>query len=548
MVYSLVLVYKTTLMITCENLSLSFGGRKLFEDVTLKFVPGNCYGVIGANGAGKSTFLKVLSGVIAPTHGTVSVTPKDRIATLKQDHFIFDDEEVLRTVLMGHAELMQVIKDREAIYAKEEFTEEDGDKASDLETLFTDLDGWEAESNAAILLSGLGIPTELHNKKMRELVDGDKVKVLLAQSLFGKPDILLLDEPTNHLDIEAIEWLEDFIMAFEKTVIVVSHDRHFLNTVCTHMADIDFGKITLFTGNYDFWYESSQLAQRMIEDKHKKLEEKAQELKAFIARFSANKSKSRQATSRRKLLDKLTLDDIRPSSRKYPFFGFKPNREPGDQILKCNNLSKSVDGALLFRNGNLVVDKGNRICVVGENEIAVSNFYKIISNELTPDAGDFSWGITTSQAYFPKDNAQYFSEKNTSLIDWMRQYSEEKAETFIRGFLGRFLFSGEDATKKVGVLSGGEKVRCMFGKIVLTGANVLLLDGPTNHLDLESITALNNALMRFPGVILFSSHDHEFNQSLANRVIEITESGFLDHRMTYDEYLAEKKKSKTASS
>lgn len=544
MVYSLVLVYKTTLMITCENLSLSFGGRKLFEDVTLKFVPGNCYGVIGANGAGKSTFLKVLSGVIAPTHGTVSVTPKDRIATLKQDHFIFDDEEVLRTVLMGHAELMQVIKDREAIYAKEEFTEEDGDKASDLETLFTDLDGWEAESNAAILLSGLGITTELHNKKMRELVDGDKVKVLLAQSLFGKPDILLLDEPTNHLDIEAIEWLEDFIMAFEKTVIVVSHDRHFLNTVCTHMADIDFGKITLFTGNYDFWYESSQLAQRMIEDKHKKLEEKAQELKAFIARFSANKSKSRQATSRRKLLDKLTLDDIRPSSRKYPFFGFKPNREPGDQILKCNNLSKSVDGALLFKNGNLVVDKGNRICVVGENEIAVSNFYKIISNELTPDAGDFSWGITTSQAYFPKDNAQYFSEKNTSLIDWMRQYSEEKAETFIRGFLGRFLFSGEDATKKVGVLSGGEKVRCMFGKIVLTGANVLLLDGPTNHLDLESITALNNALMRFPGVILFSSHDHEFNQSLANRVIEITGSGFVDYRMTYDEYLEEKKKLK----
>jgi ATPase subunit of ABC transporter with duplicated ATPase domains len=531
-------------MITCENLSLSFGGRKLFEDVTLKFVPGNCYGVIGANGAGKSTFLKVLSGVIAPTHGTVSVTPKDRIATLKQDHFIFDDEEVLRTVLMGHAELMQVIKDREAIYAKEEFTEEDGDKASDLETLFTDLDGWEAESNAAILLSGLGITTELHNKKMRELVDGDKVKVLLAQSLFGKPDILLLDEPTNHLDIEAIEWLEDFIMAFEKTVIVVSHDRHFLNTVCTHMADIDFGKITLFTGNYDFWYESSQLAQRMIEDKHKKLEEKAQELKAFIARFSANKSKSRQATSRRKLLDKLTLDDIRPSSRKYPFFGFKPNREPGDQILKCNDLSKTVDGALLFKNGNLVVDKGNRICVVGENEIAVSNFYKIISNELKPDTGDFSWGITTSQAYFPKDNAQYFSDKNTSLIDWMRQYSEEKAETFIRGFLGRFLFSGEDATKKVGVLSGGEKVRCMFGKIVLTGANALLLDGPTNHLDLESITALNNALIRFPGVILFSSHDHEFNQSLANRVVEITESGFVDYRMTYDEYLEEKKKLK----
>jgi len=529
-------------MITCENLSLSFGGRKLFEDVSLKFVPGNCYGVIGANGAGKSTFLKVLSGIIAPTHGTVSITPRERIATLKQDHFMFDDEEVLRTVLMGHSELMAVIKEREAIYAKEEFTEADGDRASDLETQFTDLEGWEAESNAAILLSGLGISTDLHNKKMRELVDGDKVKVLLAQALFGKPDVLLLDEPTNHLDIDAIEWLEDFIMAFEKTVIVVSHDRHFLNTVCTHMADIDFGRITLFTGNYDFWYESSQLAQRMIEEKHKKLEEKAQDLKAFIARFSANKSKSRQATSRRKLLDKLTLDDIRPSSRKYPFFGFKPNREPGDQILKCNNLSKSVEGSLLFKNGNLTVDKGNRICFVGDNEIAISAFYKLIAGELTPDSGDHSWGITTSQAYFPKDNAEYFADKNLSLIDWMRQYSEEKAETFIRGFLGRFLFSGDDATKKVGVLSGGEKVRCIFGKIVLTGANILILDGPTNHLDLESITALNNALIRFPGVILFSSHDHEFNQSLANRVVEITENGFIDYRMTYDEFLAEKKK------
>ncbi len=539
------LVYKSPPMITCENLSLSFGGRKLFEDVTLKFVPGNCYGVIGANGAGKSTFLKVLSGVIAPTHGTISITPRERIATLKQDHFMFDEEEVLRTVMMGHNELMEVIKEREAIYAKEDFTEEDGDKASDLETRFTDLEGWEAESNAAILLSGLGISTDLHNKKMRELVDGDKVKVLLAQVLFGKPDILLLDEPTNHLDIDAIEWLEDFIMAFEKTVIVVSHDRHFLNTVCTHMTDIDFGKITLFTGNYDFWYESSQLAQRMLEDKNKKLEEKVQDLKAFITRFSANKSKSRQATSRRKLLDKLTLNDIRPSSRKYPFFGFKPNREPGDQILKCDNLSKTVDGALFFKQGHLTVDKGNRICIVGENELAVSTFYKIVAGELKPDTGDYAWGITTSQAYFPKDNALYFNDKNTTLIDWIRQYSEEKAETFVRGFLGRFLFSGEDATKKVGVLSGGEKVRCLFGKIVLTGANILLLDGPTNHLDLESITSLNSALMRFQGVILFSSHDHEFNQSLANRVVEITENGFVDYRMTYDEYLTEKKKKKS---
>ncbi|MBM4303741.1 MAG: ATP-binding cassette domain-containing protein [Deltaproteobacteria bacterium] len=531
-------------MISCENLSLSFGGRKLFDDVTLKFVPGNCYGVIGANGAGKSTFLKVLSGVIPPSTGKVSITPRERIATLKQDHFIYDNEEVLRTVLMGHTELISVIKEREEIYAKEEFTEKDGDRASELETLFTDLEGWEAESNAAILLAGLGISTELHNKKMRELVDGDKVKVLLAQALFGKPDILLLDEPTNHLDVDAIEWLEDFLMVFEKTVIVVSHDRHFLNTVCTHMTDIDFGKITLFTGNYDFWYESSQLAQRMLEEKNKKLEDKAQELKAFIARFSANKSKSKQATSRRKLLDKLTLDDIRPSSRKYPFFGFKPGREPGDQILKCQDLSCSVDGSELFTKGNLVVDKGNRICVVGDNEIAISSFYRIIASELSPDRGEFSWGVTTSQAYFPKDNANYFNDRNISLIDWMRQYSEEKAETFIRGFLGRFLFSGDDATKKVGVLSGGEKVRCMFGKIVLTGANVLLLDGPTNHLDLESITALNNALMRFPGVILFSSHDHEFNQSLANRVLEITSSGFIDYRMTYDDYLAEKRKAK----
>ena len=538
------LVYKSALMITCEKLALSFGGRKLFEDVTLKFVPGNCYGVIGANGAGKSTFLNVLSGVIAPTLGSVSITPRERIATLKQDHFIFDNEEVLRTVMMGHTELMQVIKDRETIYAKDDFTEEDGDKASDLETRFTDLDGWEAESNAAILLSGLGISTALHTKKMRELADQDKVKVLLAQAIFGKPDILLLDEPTNHLDIEAIEWLEDFIMSFEKTVIVVSHDRHFLNTVCTHMVDIDFGKIGLFTGNYDFWYESSQLAQKMLEDKNKKTEEKVQDLKAFITRFSANKSKSRQATSRRKLLEKLTLDDIRPSSRKYPFFGFKPNREPGDQILKVNQISKSVDGALLFKNASLLVDKGNRICVVSDNEIAVSTFYQIIANELKPDTGDFSWGVTTSHAFLPKDNAHYFTDKTMPLIDWMRDFSEEKTETFIRGFLGRFLFSGEDAQKKVTVLSGGEKVRCMFGKIILTGANILLLDGPTNHLDLESITALNNALIRFPGVILFSCHDHEFNQSLANRVIEINENGITDFRMTYDDYLAQKKKNK----
>lgn len=524
-------------MISTEKLSLSFGGRKLFEDVNIKFVPGNCYGLIGANGAGKSTFLKILSGEISPSHGTVSVTPGERISVLKQDHFVFDEKETLNTVMMGQAELMKLLEEREALYAKEEFTDADGDRASELEAEFGDIGGWEAESNAAILLDGLGIGTDLHKKKLRELTGSQKVKVLLAQALFGNPDILLLDEPTNHLDTAAIHWLEEFLLAYEKTVIVVSHDRHFLNTVCTHMADIDFGKIQIYTGNYDFWYESSQLALRMQEEKNKKLEEKASDLKAFIARFSANKSKSKQATSRRKLLDKLTLDDIKPSSRRYPFAGFKAGREVGDQILKVTNLSKKIDGVTLFENVSFEVDKGNKILFVGENENAVSALFKILAGEMKPDMGEVSWGITTSQAYFPKDNSEYFQNSSLTLVDWLRQFTEDKSETFVRGYLGRMLFSGEDALKQVKVLSGGERVRCMLAKMMLSSANVLLMDGPTNHLDLESITAVNNGLIRFNGIVLFSSHDHQFNETIANRVLEFSPSGVTDHRTTYDEYL-----------
>lgn len=525
-------------MISVEKLSLSFGGRKLFEDVNIKFVPGNCYGLIGANGAGKSTFLKILSGEVSPSTGTVSITPGERISVLKQDHFVYDEKEVLNTVMIGQPELMKLLEEREALYAKEEFTDADGDRASELETEFGEIGGWEAESNAAILLDGLGIATDLHKKKLKELTGSQKVKVLLAQALFGNPDILLLDEPTNHLDIAAIKWLEDFIMAFEKTVIVVSHDRHFLNVVCTHMADIDYSKIQIYTGNYDFWYESSQLALRMQEEKNKKMEEKATELKAFIARFSANKSKSKQATSRRKLLDKLTLDDIKPSSRRYPFAGFKAGREVGDQILKVNNLSKKVEGVTLFEKVSFEIDKGNKIVIVGKNEVAISNLFKILAGEVKPDTGDFSWGITTSQAFFPKDNAEYFQNSNLTLVDWLRQFTEDKSETFVRGFLGRMLFSGEDALKQVKVLSGGERVRCMLARMMLSSANVLLLDGPTNHLDLESITAVNNGLIRFGGIVLFSSHDHQFNETIANRVLELTPTGIVDYRMTYDEYLA----------
>ncbi len=531
-------------MLSTENLSLSFGGRKLFEDVNLRFVPGNCYGVIGANGAGKSTFLKIVAGDITPSSGTVAITPGERIGVLKQDHFEFDDYEVLRTVLKGHAKLFSIIEEREVLYAKDEMTDAEGERVSDLEMEFTDLNGWEAESDASTLLSGLGIPDSLHTKKMRELKDGEKVKVLLAQALFGKPDILLLDEPTNHLDAQAIRWLEDFIARFEKTILVVSHDRHFLNMVCTHMVDIDYGKMTIYSGNYDFWYESSQLALKLQEEKNKRAEDKVEDLKAFIARFSANKSKSRQATSRRKLLEKIKPEDIKPSTRRYPFVGFKPEREVGDLILTVKDLKKVVDGTTLFENGNFVIDKGDKIAFVGENEVAITTLFQVLAGELKQDAGTLTWGITTSQAYFPKDNAEFFKNSELNLIDWLRQYSNEKSESFIRGFLGRMLFSGDEAMKKVKVLSGGEKVRCMLSRMMLTSSNVLILDGPTNHLDLESITAVNNGLIRFNGIVLFSSHDHQFNETIANRVIEVTPKGFIDFKMNYEEYLDKKLKEK----
>lgn len=527
-------------MISTEKVSLSFGGRKLFDDVTVKFVPGNCYGLIGANGAGKSTLLKILAGELAPTTGSVSITPGERISVLRQNHFEFDDLQVIQTVMMGQPELVKLMKEREELYAKEEFSDADGDRASDLEEEFGNAGGWEAESNAAILLSGLGVPTESHTKKLKELPDAHKVKVLLAQALFGKPDVLLLDEPTNHLDIAAIKWLEEFIGAFEKTVIVVSHDRHFLNMVCTHMADIDYGKVKTYTGNYDFWYESSQLALKLQEEKNRKQEDKANELKSFIARFSANKSKSRQATSRRKQLEKLTLDDIPASTRRYPFVGFKPAREVGDQILRVENLSKSLEGKVLFENVKFTIDKGEKVVFVSDNEVATTTLFQILAEEVKADKGEMQWGITTSRSYFPKDNSPYFQNSDLNLVDWLRQFSEEKSETFIRGFLGRMLFSGEEGMKKVKVLSGGEKVRCMLAKMMLASANVLILDGPTNHLDLESITAVNNGLVRFSEIVLFASHDHQFNETVANRVIELTPKGAIKHRMTYDEYLATK--------
>ncbi len=529
-------------MISTENVSLSYGGRRLFEEVSLKFVPGNTYGVIGANGAGKSTFLKILAGMIAPDSGSITITPGERLAYLKQDHYAYDDIEVLKTVIMGQPELWSIIQEKEVLYAKDDMTDAEGDRLADLEERFGDLNGWEADSNAGILLAGIGIPNELHEKKMRELSGGEKVKVLIAQALFGEPDILLLDEPTNHLDIQAIQWLEEFLADYEKTVLVVSHDRHFLNQVCTHMVDIDFGKIQLFTGNYDFWYESTQLALRMATEKHRRAEEKAAELKTFIARFSANASKSRQATSRKKLLEKLTLDDIKPSTRRYPFVGFKPDREAGDQLLRVQHVSKTIDGEKVLNDVSFEIKKGNKVAFVGDNDIARSTLFKILAGELKPDSGEFTWGITTSQSYFPKDNAQYFSQSDLSLIDWLRQFSEDKSETFLRGFLGRVLFSGEEALKKVNVLSGGERVRCMLARMMLTGANVLILDEPTNHLDLESITAVNNGLIRFPGTVLFATQDHQFNQTVANRVIEITPRGIVDHQKSYDEYLSAQKK------
>ncbi|GIO26764.1 ABC-F family ATP-binding cassette domain-containing protein [Ornithinibacillus bavariensis] len=528
-------------MITVTNVSLRYGDKKLFEDVNLKFTPGNCYGVIGANGAGKSTFLKILSGEIEPQTGNVSLSPGERLAVLKQDHFAYEAFPVLETVLMGHDRLYAVKQEKDQIYMKADFTEEDGMRAAELEGEFAEMNGWEAESDAAILLKGLGIEEELHTKLMSELTGDEKVKVLLAQALFGNPDILLLDEPTNGLDIQAIQWLEEFLINFENTVIVVSHDRHFLNKVCTHIADVDYGKIQIYIGNYDFWYESSQLASKMAQEANKKKEEKIKELQAFIARFSANASKSRQATSRKKLLENITLDDIKPSSRKYPYIAFTPEREIGNDLLRVEGLSKTIGGEKVLDNVSFIMNKDDKIAFVGKNDIAKTTLFKILMGEMKPDSGSFKWGITTSQSYFPKDNSEFFENGNLTLVDWLRQFSpEDETETFLRGFLGRMLFSGEEALKKANVLSGGEKVRCMLSKMMLSNANVLLLDEPTNHLDLESIQSLNNGLIKFKGSILFTSHDHQFIDSIANRLIEITPNGIIDKEMRYDEYVRDK--------
>ena len=528
-------------MITVTNVGLRYGDRKLFEDVNIKFTPGNCYGLIGANGAGKSTFLKILSGEIEAQTGDVSMGPNERLAVLKQNHFEYEEIEVMKVVIMGHQRLYEVMQEKDAIYMKEDFTDEDGMRAAELEGEFADLNGWEAESDAAILLKGLGITEDLHDKKMSELTGSEKVKVLLAQALFGKPDVLLLDEPTNHLDLQAIKWLEEFLINFENTVIVVSHDRHFLNKVCTHIADLDFGKIKIYVGNYDFWYESSQLALKLSQESNKKKEEKIKELQAFIARFSANASKSKQATSRKKLLDKISLDDIQPSSRRYPYVNFTQEREVGNDLLRVENLSKTIEGEQLLNNINFIMNKGDKIAIVGRNELAKTTLFKILAGEMEADAGNYKWGITTSQAYFPMDNSEYFEGCDLTLVDWLRQYSpQDDSESFLRGFLGRMLFSGEEVLKKASVLSGGEKVRCMLSKMMLSGANVLLLDGPTNHLDLESITALNNGLTSYKGSMIFASHDHQFVQTVANRIIEITPKGVVDKMMTYDEYLEDK--------
>ncbi|WP_342601801.1 ATP-binding cassette domain-containing protein [Peribacillus sp. FSL E2-0159] len=525
-------------MITVNNVGLRYGDRKLFEDVNIKFTPGNCYGLIGANGAGKSTFLKILSGEIEAQSGDVHMGPGERLAVLKQDHFAYEEEEVLKVVIMGHERLYEVMQEKDAIYMKENFTDEDGMKAAELEGEFAELNGWEAEPEASILLKGLGIAEDLHTKKMAELNGGDKVKVLLAQALFGKPDVLLLDEPTNHLDLKAIKWLEEFLINFENTVIVVSHDRYFLNKVCTHIADLDFGKIKVYIGNYDFWYESSQLALKLTQDANKKKEEKIKELQNFIARFSANASKSSQATSRKKLLDKISLDDIQPSSRRYPYVGFTPDREIGNDLLRVDGISKTIDGVKILDNVSFTMNKGDKIAFVGKDEIAKTTMFKILAGEIEPDSGSFKWGVTTSQAYFPKDNAEFFEGVDLTLVDWLRQYSpNDQSESFLRGFLGRMLFSGDEVTKKASVLSGGEKVRCMLSKMMLSGSNVLMLDEPTNHLDLESITALNNGLISFKGSMIFSSHDHQFIQTIANRIIELTPKGTVDKQMSYDEYL-----------
>ncbi|MEC2074782.1 ABC-F family ATP-binding cassette domain-containing protein [Metabacillus fastidiosus] len=525
-------------MIQVSNVSLRFGDRKLFEDVNIKFTPGNCYGLIGANGAGKSTFLKILSGEIEAQTGDVSMGPGERLAVLKQNHFEYEEHEVLTTVIMGHKRLYDVMQEKDAIYMKADFSDEDGMRAAELEGEFAELNGWEAESEAAILLKGLGIGEELHAKKMADLTGSEKVKVLLAQALFGQPDVLLLDEPTNHLDIHAIKWLEEFLINFENTVIVVSHDRHFLNKVCTHIADLDFSKIQIYVGNYDFWYESSQLALKLGQEANKKKEEKIKELQNFIARFSANASKSKQATSRKKLLDKISLDDIKPSSRRYPYVNFTPEREIGNDVLRVEGISKTIDGVKVLDNISFIMNKEDKIAFVGRDEIAITTLFKILTGEMEADSGTFKWGVTTSQAYFPKDNSEYFDGTEPTLVDWLRQYSpEDQSESFLRGFLGRMLFSGEEVLKKPSVLSGGEKVRCMLSKAMLSSANILILDEPTNHLDLESITALNNGLISFKGAMLFTSHDHQFVQTVANRIIEVSANGLVDKQTTYDEFL-----------
>ena len=526
-------------MIAAQGVSLQYGGRVLFNDVNINFTKGNCYGLIGANGAGKSTFLKILAGELEPNKGSVFITPGERMAVLKQDHFLFDEFDVVECVLYGHKRLYDIRKEKDALYMKEDFTDEDGIKAAELEGEFAELDGWAAESNAEMLLNGLGVTNEFHYAKMKELTGGQKVKVLLAQALFGNPDILLLDEPTNHLDIHAIKWLEDFLMNFENTVIVVSHDRHFLNKVCTNIADIDYGKITMFVGNYDFWYSYTQMTQRQLKDQNKRVEQKIKELQDFIQRFSANASKAKQATSRKKLLDNLQMDTIKPSSRRYPFCSFKQDREVGNDVLLVDGISKTIDGKKVLNDVSFMIRPHEKVAFVGKDEIARTTLFQILMGELEPDEGSFKWGITTKTAYFPKDNTEYFEGNKDSLIEWLRPFAKEgeQYDSDIRGWLGRMLFSGEEALKEAGVISGGEKVRCMLCKMMMSGANVMILDEPTNHLDLESITALNEGLTEYKGTLLFDSHDHQFVQTIADRIIEILPGGIIDRQMTYDEYI-----------
>lgn len=525
-------------MIQANNVTLRVGKKALFEDVNIKFTAGNCYGIIGANGAGKSTFLKILSGRLETTSGDVTITPGERLSFLEQDHFKYDDQVVLSTVIQGNARLFQIMQEKDAIYAKEDFSDEDGIRASELEGEFAEMNGWEAEADAESLLNGLGIPTEFHNQLMKDLRGAQKVKVLLARALFGNPDILLLDEPTNHLDMDAIDWLEEFLINFENTVIVVSHDRYFLNKVCTYIADIDYGKITLFAGNYDFWYESSQLMVRQMKEANKKKEEQIKELKEFIARFSANASKSKQATSRKKALEKIELDDIRPSSRKYPYIDFRPDREIGNEVLEVEGISKTLNGVKILDNISFTVQREDKIAFVGGNELAKTTLFRILTGELEADEGQYKWGITTSLSYFPKDSTKEF-DSDATIAEWLTGYSENKDATYVRGFLGRMLFAGEDGVKRLKVLSGGEKVRCLLSKMMISGANVLIFDEPTNHLDMESITALNNGMIKFPGVELFACRDHQVVETTTNRIMEILPDGSLiDKRTTYDEYLA----------